>query len=84
MAVSANTRTLNILICDGDPTHDWSPFFLGKNLNDGSTFRVVQASWMEISVVSYSDGGVYSHLIVCYFEQIINIFSQTKVVAWLL
>ena len=49
------TRPIQVLVCDGDPMHDWPAIFREHGLAPelGSRFRVVQASWMEISVVVY-------------------------------
>ena len=48
-------RPIQVLVCDGDPTHDWPAIFRDHDLAPAlaGRFRVVQASWMEISVVVY-------------------------------
>ena len=48
-------RPIQVLVCDGDPMHDWPAIFRDHDLVPAlaGRFRVVQASWMEISVVVY-------------------------------
>eukprot|EP01139_Manchomonas_bermudensis_P006047 Amastigsp_a176313_21.p2 type:complete len:339 gc:universal Amastigsp_a176313_21:31-1047(+) len=57
MAASSDSPRVNILVLDGDKGHDWVRIFSDRALSDGTRFRVVQASWMNISVVSYPDSG---------------------------
>lgn len=42
---------------DGNEGHDWCAMFAGCTLPDGSTIRVVQASWIEVEVTVYEDTG---------------------------
>jgi len=46
-----------LVVIDGDIMHDWVEMFKGKTLPDGSTIRVVQASWIETGVTVYNEGG---------------------------
>eukprot|EP00456_Euglypha_rotunda_P083469 TRINITY_DN8283_c0_g1_i3.p1 TRINITY_DN8283_c0_g1~~TRINITY_DN8283_c0_g1_i3.p1 ORF type:complete len:239 (-),score=22.72 TRINITY_DN8283_c0_g1_i3:11-727(-) len=50
-------RTLQVVILDGNPMHDWCGLFEGQKLSDGTNFRVVQASWMETAVTYYHKAG---------------------------
>ncbi|KAH3760333.1 synapsin II [Pelomyxa schiedti] len=56
-ASSSGEGRLNVLVCDGDATHDWPGIMASRKLSDGRGMRVVQASWMDIVVVAYSDSG---------------------------
>jgi hypothetical protein len=47
----------NIVIFDGDETHDWIKMFANKSLKNGKQFRIVQASWIEVEVTVYDDSG---------------------------
>ena len=50
-----SARTIQVLVCDGDATHDWPAVFAqhGMPAHLARRLRVVQASWMELSVVVY-------------------------------
>jgi hypothetical protein len=49
----------NILVLDGDNSHDWVEMFAGKTTADGRSIRVVQASWMETNCNFYDNNGCY-------------------------
>lgn len=53
--MSEKKRTFNLLVLDGNSQHNWVELFENRTLSDGSTLRVVQASWNEVSVTSYPD-----------------------------
>jgi hypothetical protein len=54
---SKPSRTLNLLIMDGDETHDWVSMFKGFRLSDHSAIHVYQASWMEMTITTYKETG---------------------------
>lgn len=45
-----------VLVLDGDKGHPWPRLFAGKRLANGSSLRIVQASWMNVITVSYATG----------------------------
>lgn len=47
----------NLVVFDGQPTHDWPALFEGYKLKDGTLIRVVQVSWNESELTIYHDSG---------------------------
>lgn len=51
------SKQRNLVVFDGNPSHNWPLLFKDCKLPDGSTIYVVQASWMECECVLYHDTG---------------------------
>uniref|UniRef100_A0A6B2L6I4 ATP-grasp domain-containing protein n=1 Tax=Arcella intermedia TaxID=1963864 RepID=A0A6B2L6I4_9EUKA len=47
----------NLIVFDGNVTHNWPQLFEGKTTKDGVPIRVVQCSWNECSCTVYPDTG---------------------------
>jgi hypothetical protein len=47
----------NLIIFDGNPTHDWVSLFDSYKLKDGTLIRLVQVSWNECELTVYHDSG---------------------------
>jgi len=48
-----NTKAYQLVIIDGDETHDWLEMFEGTTLNNGKPIHVIQASWLDIEASIY-------------------------------
>lgn len=46
---------LNVLVMDGDRTHNWPQLFHGNKARDGRSLNVYQASWNKVEVTTYGD-----------------------------
>jgi len=51
------TQWKQLIVFDGDALHDWVAVFRDTVLPDGSSIRVIQASWIEVELTHYHDGG---------------------------
>eukprot|EP01084_Bolivina_argentea_P209830 357346_1 len=52
---------LNVLVMDGDRTHNWPALFYGKKTTDGHPIHIYQASWNKIELTTYP-GSTIVHL----------------------
>lgn len=50
-------KTYQVVVMDGNPSHDWVKLFSNCELADGSAFRIVQCSWIETAVTVYHRNG---------------------------
>jgi hypothetical protein len=56
-------KTINLVVFDGDPTHNWVTLFSKYALEEGLRLRVVQASWMDCELTYFGDKGSASKFI---------------------
>jgi hypothetical protein len=49
--------SLNLVVFDGDPSHDWVEIFKGIVLPQNKSIRVVQTSWIDTRITVYGDSG---------------------------
>eukprot|EP01084_Bolivina_argentea_P248483 415671_1 len=46
---------LNVMVMDGDRTHNWPALFDGKTTKDGRPIQLYQASWNKVEVTTYPE-----------------------------
>ena len=46
---------LNVLVMDGDRTHNWPAIFHGKNTSNNRPIHIYQASWNKVEVTTYPE-----------------------------
>eukprot|EP01080_Neovahlkampfia_damariscottae_P007795 gene7795-12269_t len=58
MSQDKKVKTYQVVVFDGDKTHNWVDVFEDKTLKDGSKLRIIQTSWYDSDIVVYPDGAM--------------------------
>jgi hypothetical protein len=56
--IEKKVKTYQVVVFDGDKSHNWVDIFEDKTLKDGSKLRIIQTSWYDSDIVVYPDGAM--------------------------